>query len=270
MGEVLDTGKVDLRFAKAFVPVYIVFGELVLISAVVLFSPFLPTQSWTIAAIIVWFSARISQEQIFKYQSLLQTVTLASILSHYRVSNDKTISPVMEKIASVLWVVCFCFVNLTLGKGNTIEKVFYLQRIAMWSCTLLLMLYSIYTPLNDNIIACDVIKAFLFMILCVSWIYTHDQKTLRYDKLHDCEECKLRFLAVLFTPATVAVFMVFCIITWSFYGFLCGEKTAFGILPAEEDKLEAQDAVSFSDDQELFKFALQNKDASIEYAFKNA
>lgn len=273
-GEFQLSAKVDLRFAKAYLPICALFSELLIISVLVLFSHLVAIEAWTLAAIVVWFLKRVIVEEVLQYNSLLETVTLASILTHYRVLRDGKESLMVERVVSVLWVLCFCSINMVLSFSRMQgRKPHHHHKIAMWVCTLVLMLYSVYTPMNDDIVAFDVIKAFLFLVLCICWVYLYEHKALRYDHLHDCEECKLRFIPLLFTPVTLALGMVVLFCFGVAYTIIMQQRGASGLDSKAADKdtglpsasLEMSSMVG-DDDQEIFRLALQSRDSEFKGA----
>lgn len=269
MNDLVELGKVDLRFAKAYLPICALYAELVGIAVLVLFSRLAAIESWTLAAIVVWFSKRVITEEVFQYNSLLETVTLASILTHYRALRENRESVVIERVVSVLWFLCFSSVNVILSISRTQSRRAHPHKIAMWACTLVLMLYSVYTPMNDGIVAFDVIKAFLFLTLSVIWVYLYDNKGLRYDRLHDCEECKLRFLPLLFTPVALSLAMVAIFMLGIAYAIAFHQRRPAPAETKQADKGAENLDTSFEvaeDDQEIFRIAMQSQEGGLKSA----
>lgn len=257
--------KVDLRLVQPYVPICILVVEMFLISALVLFSSLNEIESWTLAAIIVWFLQRVVVENVIKYNSLLQTVTLASILTHYRTLQE--IQTYTEKIITSLWVLSFFTINMLLGIRNYSTQMSKngKQVICMWAFLLCLMLYSVYTPMHDNMLAFDIVKAFLFLGASIGWTYLFDNKALRNDKVYDFELCQLKFLPMLFTNLFVSTFMflgyAFCMCYVKVYDVSkISDEATENATNAEYALANINVENSHDEEREFFRLALQKKE----------
>lgn len=269
-----ETGPVDLRFAKAYLPVCAIISELILVTVLVLVSWTARIESWAIALVAVWFLKRVVVEQILQYNSLLETATAVGILTQHR-SARLGETTLQEKTVTALWLMCFCTVNIVLalmwhhGRHRNAPI-----RAAMWVCIFALVLYSVYTPLNDAISSGDIVKTFLFVILSVVWVYVYESHELRYDRAHDCEECKLRFIAVLFVPTLFSLLLMLGFVAASVYYHLFHHGSLARDIAGREKRaveletiaeMEAGQAEA-GEDHEIFRLAMQTRESEYKSA----
>jgi hypothetical protein len=260
MHELHDMGKVDLRFAKAYLPICIVSVELLALFLLTLPFPLPPTEAWMVAGICVWFLRRIVVEEVIQYNSLLETAILSSVITQYRMG-IAPISHVGEiSILNGLWVTCFCSTNVYLSRPSTHDPL-KKKTIWLWMCTLALVLYSTYTPISEHIFASENIKTALFIYVSISWVYIHDQTNLFYTRVHNCEDCKLRFLPVLFTPLLVSLTLVILFVASTLYYLLYKKGVENGTNAPLIDTIPSyqlpHNTTIVDEDQDLFRLALQ-------------
>lgn len=192
-------GRVDLRLARAYVPICASSVQLGLLLLFVATVPAPPIYSWLLMAIAVHVLRHIRIEAIFDSSVLLFAVALASLLNVFREAHAA--APRLQGTVNLLWVAHFVHVVVVWaapwGKRAGAE-------FAMWGCHGVLLVLSLYTAPAAMTWHDTLVRPVVFFVAAVCWLYMVDGAQLSYSHVNDCHGLVLRFSPLLFTPLPVA------------------------------------------------------------------
>jgi len=257
----VEPKNVDLRLATTYIPVCIVFVQLFIINMFVFFSSMHPLHSWAVVSIVLWCLRRGGKEKIFKYNCLLQVVSLSSMMTHYRCELAQENTMHMRGVNGLLWSVWFASFNFYLSiKSQNMERN-TAGKPSLWVVFCLMVLCSFFSKMKDNFYDFDNLKGFLFIVVSVSWVYLHDSHRLSHKKALSSDECILRFTALLMTTVTVCLCLFFCFMLGVIYfnNFHTSLKT---VTEKKNEDERNPDVEKAEDINEIFKAAMAEKKAN--------
>lgn len=206
--------QVDLKFAKAYVPICIVSVQYALIIMFQIMAPVSEIHSWGFILIALWFMKRTLRDIILNHNSLLETIVLTGMFMHYR--NTYQTHEVFERVTTILWVLAYLCANIPFMSTNYRLKT-RAHTYVVWFLYFILTLVSLHCSFKDNIPHSHIIKGGLFLTASIGWVYICDTDALRYDRIHQCEQCKLFFLSMLMTPVLYSVGMFVLLVVEKVY-----------------------------------------------------
>jgi hypothetical protein len=259
----VDANVVDLRYARAYLPICVLYAEFAVIVLIVLFFKNHDFEVWPSIAIIVWALKRMVPEKVFAYNGLLETVTFSSLVMRYRALQTPQQLMINENILNLLLFKWFVSVNLFLSHKTLQKYRSTLSSTVLWLVTTVLIFCSLHTSNEDSYKDFEMLKSFFFVTASVLWVYVYDNFRLKYDSLHDCEECKLRFMPLLFCPVRLTFGMVFCLVCFFVYSLATKESLTNDKKNDDLESAAVRGSVNSNndgEDEEIFKLALsQNK-----------
>ena len=237
-------GAVDLRFARAYVPICTGCVQLVFILLFVASVPASPAYSWLLVAILVHVQRHIRTEVIFECSTLMLAIALASLMNEYRTLNVAV--PRLQGGVNLLWVTHFTHVCASAMQPTKRVPVEH----AMWVCHGLLLVMSLFTAPMPDTWHDALVRPVIFFVGCVSWLYAVDHAQLSYDRVYDGRGLLLRFSVLLFTPLVVSSLLL--VITVA----LCACVNLHWQYPWRTDsETKKHDDLLPSSDDEVFRLA---------------
>eukprot|EP00961_Rhodomonas_salina_P255175 3448764-Rhodomonas_salina.4 len=250
------SARVDLRLARAYVPICSSVFTLCLMLCFVGVWHRGVVHSWVVVGILLGLLRQFKQEVIFDSHSLLLWITGCSLLNEYRHTYVYTVP--WQNVFPAFWGAHFLATNSLLSADAAGQHTEH----ALWVCHTLLLMGNLYTPLPNETWQDDIVRAVLFFTVSALWLYTAEAERLTYERAHDGLQLRLRFTALLFTPVGVSVCLHVLVLgycVWS-YALRSGNGIAWmssrtedgGGKGKKDDDLE-QHVV---DDTEIFRQAL--------------
>jgi hypothetical protein len=240
-----ETGAVDLRLARAYVPICMSSLQLGLMLLFIATVPMAPAYSWLLAAIFVHVQRHVRPEAIFDSSVLLLAVSLASLVHEYRLQHAP--APRLQGTVNLLWVAHFVHVATCMAPWAKRIGAEY----ATWACHGALLVLSLYTAPAADMWNDMLVRPVIFFVSSVCWLYLVDGGQLSYSHVHDCHSLVLRFSPLLFTPLPVSCFLLLLTVA------ICVCVSLHWQFPwRESSESKKHDDLSSPNDAEFFRMAM--------------
>ena len=194
----------DLSLAKSYMPIcYCVYKTMVLVGFLAFLWPMVGYnfQAYVLTGCFLYADRVLAVEHIFNGNTLVLAVFFSIFLNQQRAKIVESEGQfVVSLMANALWVL---FSGLMLFRADLYFSVFSYLHVDCLLCSICLSVLHCFIRLEEEPIVWVVVRASLFIIVSVSWMYIVNARYMNCGTVFDSIQCVTQFSSILFTERYV-------------------------------------------------------------------